>query len=178
MLLAMNKFLYITLLPQKIQLKILLLYIPMIQLYWTPTLLFPMMKIILTCNMLLQALLQWKEVSMMTAQMRNQGQMPKRCLLLAPRLVYGQTQLCQKRGKEEICRGSPTSLPPLNQGNRGPMGDLYLLFVLQVLLGGGPRGGGTKNNHKKPPPPPKPKLKESHVKTATLIKSEIWLTTT
>ena len=47
------------------------------------------------------------------------------------------TQLCQKRGKEEICQGSPPSLPLLNQGNRGPMGDLYLLFALQILLGGG-----------------------------------------
>ena len=117
--------------------------------HWTPTLLLPMMKIMLTCNMLLQAPLQWKEVLMMTAQMRNQGQMPKRCLLLAPQLVCGQTQLCQKRGKEEICQGSPPSLPPLNQGNRGPMGDLYLLFALQVLLffffffwgGGGGVGG-------------------------------------
>ena len=110
--------------------------------YWTPTLLLPMMKIMLTCNMLLQAPLQWKEVSMMTAQMRNQGQMPKRCLLLAPRLVCGQTQRCQKRGKEEICQGSAPSLPPLNQGNRGPMGDLYLLFALQVLIRGGGGGGG------------------------------------
>ena len=135
MLLAMNKFVYITLLPHKIQFKI-----PIIQMYWTPTLLLPMMKIMLTCNMLLQALLQWKEVSMMTAQMRNQGQMPKRCLLLAPRLVCGQTQLCQKRGKEEICQGSPPSLLPLNQGNRGPMGDVYLLFALQVLIRGGPQG--------------------------------------
>ena len=65
---------------------------------------------------------------------------PKRCLLLAPQLVCGQTQLCQKRGKEEICQGSPPSLPPLNQGNRGPMGDVYLLFALQVLIRGGPQG--------------------------------------
>ena len=135
MLLAMNKFLYTTLLPHKIQFKI-----PIIQMYWTPTLLLPMMKIMLTCNMLLQALPQWKEVSMMTAQMRNQGQMPKRCLLLAPRLVCGQTQLCQKRGKIEICQWSPPSLPPLNQGNRGPMGDVYLPFALQVLILGGPQG--------------------------------------
>ena len=111
----------------------------MIQLYWTTTLLLPMTKTMLTWHMLPQALLQWKEVSMMTAQMRNQGQMPKRCLLLAPRLVSDQTQLCQKRGKE-ICQGSPPSLPPLNQGNRGPIGDPYLLFALQVLHQGVPLG--------------------------------------
>ena len=112
----------------------------MIQLYWTTTLLLPMTKTMLTWHMLPQALLLWKEVSMMTAQMKNQGQMPKRCLLLAPRLVSGQTQLCQKKGKEEICQGSPPSLPPLNQGNRGPMGGVYLLFAIQVLIRGGPQG--------------------------------------
>ena len=140
MLLAMNTFLYITLLPQKIQLKIFLLQIQI--LYWTTTLLLPMTKTMLTWHMLPQALLQWKEVSTMTAQMKNQGQMPKRCLLLAPRLVSGQTQLCQKRGEEETCQGSPPSLPPLNQGNRGPMGDLYLLFALQFFSSGGGGGGG------------------------------------
>ena len=66
----------------------------------------------------------------------------KKMSAASSRLVCSQTQLCQKRGKEEICQGSPPSLPPLNQGNRGPMGDLYLLFARQVLLRGGGGGGG------------------------------------
>ena len=67
----------------------------------------------------------------------NAKKMP--AAMLAPRLVSGQIRLCQKRGME-ICQGSPPSLPPLNQGNRGPIGDLYLLFALQVLFWGVPRG--------------------------------------
>ena len=113
-------------------------------------LLLPMTKTMLTWHMLRQALLQWKEVSIMT-QMRKQGQMPKRCLLLAPRLVCGQTHMCQKRGKREIYQRSPPSPPPLNQGNRGPMGDLCLLFALQVLLQGVPRGGVLTPIMKSPP---------------------------
>ena len=58
----------------------------------------------------------------------------------SPACMPPDTELCQKRGKEEICQGTPPSLSPLNQGNRGPMGDLYLLFTLQVLLQWGPRG--------------------------------------
>ena len=105
----------------------------------------------------------------------NEVKCQKRCLLLAPRLVRGQTHMCQKRGKGEICQRSPPSLPPQNQENRGPIGDLCLLFALQVLPRGVPRGEVLTSIMKTPPPQKKKKKKkkkttnkESHLKTPSL----------
>ena len=57
----------------------------------------------------------------------------------------------RKRGEEKIWPRSPPSLPPLDQGNRGPIEDLYLIFALQLLLRGVPPGEIITT--KSPPPP-------------------------
>ena len=91
---------------------------------------------------------------------------PIKSQLPVSRLVSDQAHMCQERGEEKIWPRSPPSLPPLDQGNRGLKGDLYLPGKLTIK--------------KSPPPPPHththththtPKPKEGHVKTPTLKKS-------
>ena len=71
-----------------------------------------------------------------------------------------------KEGRKSSAKDLHFSLPPLNQGNRGPIENI-LTPIRPQQGGGGVLGGGININHEKPAPPPKPK--ESHVKTPPLI---------
>ena len=86
----------------------------------------------------------------------------------SPASMQTDTYVSKEREEGDLPKIS-TFPPPLYQGNRGPMGDLCLLFALQVLLRGGSSRRGINTNHETPPPPPK--HKEGHVKTASLRKS-------
>ena len=46
--------------------------------------------------------------------------------------------MCRERREEKIRPRYPLSLPPLEQGTGGPIGDLYLLYALQALHWGDP----------------------------------------
>ena len=95
--------------------------------------------------------------------------MLKRCLLLAPRPVCGQTHMCQKRGKREICQRSPPSLPTPKSGEQRANGRSLSPIRPPSFTSGGSLRRGINTNHEKPPPPPKPK--EGHVKITSLRKS-------
>ena len=122
----------------------------MILLYWTTTLLLPMTKTMLTWHMLRRALLQWKEVSMMTAQMRKRGQMPKK-MSAASSAVSKRTATYVSREREERDLPKISTFPsaPKSGKQRANRRPLSPIRPPSFTSGGSSRGGININHEKK-----------------------------